>query len=74
MPVSTTDVVTNAINSSETPKNATIVVSCQNTGEYKTINSTYETSISYVNIESKLTNRFDDISYYTLGNSTIVGG
>jgi hypothetical protein len=74
MPVTTVDVVTNVVSGVETSKNATCVVFCQRTGEYEALNSEYETSIGYADLESKYTNRFDDVNYYTLGNSTIVGG
>lgn len=64
MPISTTDVVTNVVSGVEVPKNATTVVFCQRTGEYETLNATYETSIGYTALESKYTNRFDDVNYY----------
>ena len=34
----------------------------------------YSQNLTIENIESKYDDRFDDISYYTLGNSTLVGG
>jgi len=74
MAITTTDVVTNVVSGVETPKNATCVVFCQRTGEFETLNSTYETSIGYTDLESKYTNRFDDTTYYFIGNQTIVGG
>lgn len=74
MPISTTDVVTNVVSGVETPKNATCVVYCQRTGEFETLNSTYETSIGYIDLENKYTNRFDDVNYYTIGTSTVIGG
>lgn len=64
MPITTTDVVTAAHSSVETIKNATCVVTCTNTGAFNTINTTYETSLTYNQLESLLTNRFDDIAYY----------
>lgn len=69
MPISTTDVVTNVVSGVETPKNATCVVFCQRTGEFETLNSTYETSVGYTDLESKYTNRFDDIYYYNVTTS-----
>jgi hypothetical protein len=68
MPVTTVDVVTNVVSGVETPKNATCVVFCQRTGEYETLNSEYETSIGYSDLESRYTNRFDDITYYFASN------
>jgi len=70
MPVSTTDVVTNVVSGVDVPKNATTVVYCQRTGQYETLNSTYESSISYTDLENKYTNRFDDITYYSIGSGT----
>jgi hypothetical protein len=73
MPINTVDVVTSAHSSIETVKNATCVVTCTNTGSFKTIDPTYSALLTYNQLESLLTNRFDDVNYYTLGNSTIVG-
>lgn len=68
MPISTTDVVTNVVSGVEVPKNATAVTYCQRTGEYETLNATFETSIGYADLESKYTNRFDNITYYFESN------
>ena len=68
MPISTTDVVTNVVSGVETPKNATTVVFCQRTGQYETLDATYETSIGYTDLENKYTNRFDNITYYFESN------
>ena len=68
MPVTTVDVVTNVVSGVETSKNATCVVFCQRTGEYEALNSEYETSIGYADLESKYTNRFDNITYYFAPN------
>lgn len=64
MAITTTDVVTAAHSTNETIKNATCVVSCLATGEFKTIDPTYETSLTYNELETLLTDRFDDIAYY----------
>jgi hypothetical protein len=64
MPITTTDVVTAAHANVETIKNATCVVTCTNVGTFNTINTTYETSLTYNQLQSLLTNRFDDIAYY----------
>jgi hypothetical protein len=58
MPLTTTDVVTNIVSGNETPKNATTVVYCQRTGEYESLNATYEQSITYDALEDKYTDRF----------------
>lgn len=79
MPITTVDVVTNVVSGVETAKNATTVVYCQRTGEYQTLtdgvsgSGVYVTSLGYSTLESKYTNRFDDISYYTLGSGNIIG-
>lgn len=69
MAITTTDVVTNVVSGVETPKNATCVVYCQRTGEFETLNATYETSIGYSDLENKYTSRFDDIYYYNIATS-----
>jgi len=56
-------------------KNGTIVVStCAKTGNNKTIDSYVSNKPTISDIESKYDDRFDDVGYYYLGNSTIVGG
>lgn len=74
MAISTVDVVTNVVSGVETPKNATCVIFCQRTGEFQKLDSEFETSLSYNFLENKYTNRFDKITYYTLGGQTVVGG
>ena len=64
MPVTTTDVVTNATPDSETIKNATTVVNCYRTGAYNLSNATYQKTVTYNAIEAKYTSRFDDLGYY----------
>jgi len=67
MPITTTDVVTNIVSDREIPKNATCVVFCQRTGEYQSLDSVYDVSISYDSLESLYSSRFDDVGYYTGG-------
>jgi hypothetical protein len=74
MPITTVDVVTNIVNGRENQKTGTVVVCCQATGAFNTIDPTYEKSMTYNSLESKYSNRFDDVTYYTVGSSTIVGG
>lgn len=62
--VSTADVVTNITLSSEVAKNATCVVTCTPTGSFHTIDATFDTSLTYSELENLYTTRFDDISYY----------
>ena len=69
--VSTTDVVTNPNTSLESARNGITVTSCIATGEYfvTDINSdsnfvSYDTSLTFANVENLLTERFDDIEYY----------
>ena len=73
MPITTTDVCTNVVSGVETQKNGTVIVSCANTGTYKTITSV-DSSIGYNTLETKLTGRFDDVNYYTIGTAIVVGG
>jgi hypothetical protein len=74
MPITTTDVCTNVVSGVEVTNNGTTIVSCLSTGEYESINATLDTSIGYTTLEAKLTNRFDDVTYYTIGTNTLVGG
>ena len=74
MPISTTDVVTNCVNGVETSNNGSLVVGCLRTGNYNQLDSVLDIGIDYAAFENKYTNRFDDVTYYTIGNETIVGG
>jgi hypothetical protein len=65
MAITTVDVVTN-ITTSEQAKNATVVLSCMRTGEFQTLNATFEKSLTYNQLEDKYTSRFDDIYYYNI--------
>lgn len=60
MPVTTTDVVTNVVSGVDTSNNGTCVVTCSRTGNYNTILSTFETSISYTSLEGTYTDRFEN--------------
>jgi hypothetical protein len=62
--VSTTDVVTNPNTSLEVAKNATCVVTCTPVGSSQILDSTFDTSMSYAELQTLLTSRFDDIAYY----------
>jgi len=73
MPITTTDVCTNIVTNKEISNNGSIIVSCLPTGSYKKIDSVFETNVMYNTLENKFTNRFDDVTYYTLGNTTIIG-
>ena len=64
MPITTTDVVTNVVSGNETIKNASCVVYCFRTGAYQSIESDFQRSFTYGELEDKYTTRFDNISYY----------
>jgi hypothetical protein len=77
MAITTTDVVKNASATSETIKNGACVVYCfrgnGNGTNYQSLASTFENTFTYNQLETKFTNRFDDVTYYSIGTSTIVG-
>ncbi len=81
MAISTTDVVTNVVSGRETIQNGSAVVYCwfgkpvSGSGSYQALISPFEynKNYSYTDNESKLTSRFDNITYYTIGNSGILG-
>jgi hypothetical protein len=54
-------------------KNGTLVTSCTNTGEYSVLNTSVKNTPSISSIQSKYDNRFDDVSYYFLGNNNVIG-
>lgn len=63
MAITTTDVVTNVVSGNETIKNASCVIYCQRTGEYESL-GTFESTLTYDELEDKYTSRFDNIAYY----------
>jgi hypothetical protein len=81
MPISTTDVITNVVSGRETIQNGSAVVYCwfgrpiSGSGNYQALISPfeYEKSYSYTANASRLTNRFDNVTYYTTGASGILG-
>jgi len=54
-------------------KNGTTVVTTTFTGEYSTIETYVKNTPTISDIENKYDNRFDDITYYTIGSGTILG-
>lgn len=81
MAISTTDVITNVVAGRETIQNGSAIVYCWfgkpvgGSGSYQALVSPfeYEKSYSYTANESRLTNRFDDVTYYTVGTSGVLG-
>ena len=54
-------------------KNGTAVVSTTFTGQYSTLDTYVKNTPTISDIENKYDNRFDDITYYTIGSGTIIG-
>lgn len=54
-------------------KNGTVLVSCTRTGEYSVLNTSVKNTPAITDIENKYDNRFDEITYYTVGNGNILG-
>jgi hypothetical protein len=54
-------------------KNGTVLVSCTTTGEYSVLNTSVKNTPAITDIENKYDNRFDEITYYTVGNGNILG-
>jgi len=52
-------------------KNGTVVVSTTFTGEYSTLDTVVKNSPTISDIENKYDNRFDDITYYTIGSGNL---
>lgn len=56
-------------------KNGTLVASCLKTGKYSKLDTYAQNNPTMNEIQNKYDNRFDDITYYTIGGSgVIVGG
>ena len=57
-------------------KNGTLVVSTKVTGptENDKLNTYVLNTPTIEEIEDKYDDRFDDVTYYTIGNNTIIGG
>lgn len=55
-------------------KNSTILVAtCAKNGANQTINTYVSNKPTISDIESKYDNRFDDVDYYSFGNSNVIG-
>lgn len=54
-------------------KNGTSVVTCSWTGEYSTLNTAVLNTPTIADIENKYDNRFEDVTYYTIGSGNIIG-
>ena len=72
MPVTTTDVITNAVSGVDTSKNGSAVVSCFPTGRFKSTTPVVS-GVNYETMEARLENRFDDVTYYTTGPNDLLG-
>jgi hypothetical protein len=65
--ITTVDVVRNVVSGVEVIHNGNIVASCLKTGVYSIPTSgttANDNTITYANLETKLTNRFDNVNYY----------
>jgi len=61
------------VNNANPIKNGTLVLYCTKTGFYK-VENTYVNNLPSISaIEDKYDDRFDDLSYYTLGQNTLIG-
>jgi hypothetical protein len=76
MAITTTDVITNVVSGRETIQNGSAIVYCwrgvpiSGSGNYQALvsNFEYDKNYSYTGHETRLTNRFDDVTYYTTGS------
>ena len=67
MAITTVDVVRNVVSGVEVIHNGNIVAGCLKTGVYSIQTSgtmSDDNTITYANLETKLTNRFDNVSFY----------
>ena len=62
MAITTTDVVTNVVSGVETINNGFVITTALRTGEYDNLGA-FDDSISYNDLETKLTHRFDTYLY-----------
>lgn len=62
-----------AAKSANPVKNGTAVVTTTFTGKYSTLDTYVLNTPTIASIESKYDNRFDDITYYTIGSGNIIG-
>ena len=54
-------------------KNGTLILSVSRTGYYDKSDTYVINTPAIGSIENKYDNRFDDITYYTLGSGTLIG-
>lgn len=63
--------ITNATSGTTTIKNGTLVVSCLQTGFYKADDTYVTNKPELATIETKYSDRFDDIIYYADGSQGV---
>lgn len=62
--VSTTDVVQNVDSTREVARNGSVVCSCLPTGQSHSVTYTTDLSMTYAALQTKYTDRFDELAYY----------
>lgn len=60
MAITTVDVVTNVVSGNENQYGGSVVVTCQRTGEFNYSHATFQKNITYNNLETKYTDRFEN--------------
>lgn len=75
MAISTTDVLTSAVTTTDTPKNGTIVLMVSPTlGSTQDINTYVVSTPGHTGVETTYTNRFDEVAYYNTPSGISGGG
>ncbi len=75
MAITTTDVITSAVTTTDTIEHGTIVVSVSPTfGSFKFSNEHVINTPLHTGVQNKYTNRFDDVGYDSLGSGISGGG
>ena len=75
MAISTTDVLTSAVTTTDTPKNGTIVVTVSPTlGSTKLNNDYVINTPTHTGVQNKYTTRFDQVAYYNTASGITGGG
>lgn len=72
--ISTNDVATNAINALTESKNGSVVVGISKGGTYSASNDSFAKYTSIVDLENRLTDKFDEVDYYEIPGALDGGG
>lgn len=74
MAISTSDIVTSSLSTDDTINNGNAIVHCTKGGLVQNLTTYEHSTLGFSGIETKYTDRFDDIAYYNTTSGIDGGG